>query len=182
MLAMREKYGSLILFDQIITVDEATTAFSSQDTEPSSKILKFVGNYRGDIENLGIVERFFTTELENHRLYCGDRLWLVFYVFRAVLARRAMLISSSFQKKEFRDWRHDSGIKQLLNSALPADFVNDVLSKDLNGLSTALARLEAEFLHEATKVMSGSKAIADSLADVQAIMQLQNAKVAERVK
>ena len=46
----------------------------------------------------------------------------------------------------------------------------------------ALAQLEAEFLHEATRVMSGSKAMADSLANVQSIMLLQNAKVAEHEK
>jgi hypothetical protein len=35
--------------------------------------------------------------------------------------------------------------------------------RPIGGLTTAIAQLEAEFLHEATRVMSGSKAMADSL-------------------
>lgn len=85
-------------------------------------------------------------------------------------------------KRAYQDWRKDDGIKQLLTSALSAEYVEKVKGKRFGGLQMALAQLEAEFLHEATRVMSGSKAMADSLANVQSIMLLQNAKVAEREK
>jgi hypothetical protein len=60
--------------------------------------------------------------------------------------------------------------------------VKKVRESKFNGLADALSQLEAEFLHEATRVMSGSKAMADSLADVQALILLQNAKIAEGQK
>ena len=53
-------------------------------------------------------------------------------------------------------------------------------AKELGSLLMLLNRLEAEFLHEATRVMSGSKAISDSLADMQSTLLLASAKIAKR--
>ncbi len=181
-VTMREQFGSLVAFDSIVLRKEASEAFADQDASPYTKLLEFVRLHEGDLQNPIRAANYFSAGLDNHRLFCGDRLWLIFYVLRAVMLRASILIAWSFEKREFQDWRKDAGVKQLLESVLPEDFVEQVRNSIFNGLSTALARLEAEFLHEAARVMSGSKAMADSLADVQAIMLLQNAKVAEQAK
>lgn len=119
------------------------------------------------------------SNLDGYRLFCGDRLWLLFYVFRAVLMRSGLLISWSFKERSYKDWREDKGIEQLLESTLTRDELKKLQESRFGGLSSALARVEGMFLHEATRVMSGSKAMADSLADMQAIMLLQNAKIVQ---
>jgi hypothetical protein len=96
--------------------------------------------------------------------------------------RSSLLIARSFHKHDFDDWRKDDGIRQLLSAILPIAFVDDVRAREIGGLSIAISQLEAEFLHEATRVMSGSKAMADSLTNMQSVLQLQNAQIAAKVE
>lgn len=177
MMIMREKFGGLIGLDSIILADEAQKMFSN---ETNAKALDFVRPFAGELHTNRMMIEFNTSSLDEHRLFCGDRLWLVFYIYRASILRNAFLISESFEQSAYRDWRTDDGIRQLLGSVLTGDEVAKLRAMRFGGLAAALSRLEGEFLHEATRVMSGSKAMADSLSDMQAMILLQNAKVAER--
>ena len=177
---MRHTFAGLVTFDQIILAEEAVEAFKKP--EQNQKILDFVRAHEGDLQNPIRNAKYFESDLDRHRLFCGDRLWMIFYVMRAVLMRNSLLIAWSFQKGEYRDWRKDNGINQLLSGSLKPDFLEKVKAAKFGGISMAMSQLEADFLHEATRVMSGSKAMADSLADVQALMLLQNAKIAEQGK
>lgn len=181
-VTMREQFGGVAAFDSVILANEAVEAFANQGDAKHAKVLGFVRPHEGDLQNPVRAAAFLNANLDKHRLFCGDRLWLVFYVIRAVHMRSSLLIAWSFQKKAYQDWRSDSGIAQLLESALTKEFVAKVRGQKLSGLAAAMAQLEAEFLHESVRVMSGSKAMADSLANVQSIMLLQNAKVAEQPK
>lgn len=91
--------------------------------------------------------------------------------------RYGYLLSQSFERRQFADWRKDNGIGQLLKSVLDQSDITKMRAMELGGLAAAISRLEADFLHEATRVMSGSKAMADSLSDMHSILLLQNAKV-----
>lgn len=177
---MRRTFASLVAFDQIILADEAHQAFKKP--EDNQKILDFVRAHEGDLENPVRNAKFFDSDFDKHRLFCGDRLWMIFYVMRAVLMRNSLLIAWSFQKGDYQDWRKDNGINQLLSGSLKPDILKKVKDAKFGGISMAMTQLESDFLHEATRVMSGSKAMADSLADVQALMLLQNAKIAEQGK
>ena len=120
---------------------------------------------------------FNGNEMDRHRLFSGDRLWLIFHIFRAVHLRYGYILSQSFERQQFVDWSKDNGIAQLLGSVLVQSDITKMRAMELGGLAAATSRLEADFLHEATRVMSGSKAMADSLSDMHSILLLQNAKV-----
>ncbi len=75
----------------------------------------------------------------------------------------------------------DAGIVQLLTAVLPQDLVVHAKTDQLNGLVGLIGQLEGEFLKEAARVMSGSKAVAESLADMQATQQLQTREVASSI-
>ena len=59
---------------------------------------------------------------------------------------------------------------------------DDVQARAIGGLSITISQLEIDFLHEATRVMSGSKAMADSLTNMQSVLQLQNTQIAAKVE
>ncbi len=179
---MREKFSGLTAFDAFILAEEAELAFANQNDPQNQRILEFVRPHQGGLENELRESTLFSSDLDRHRLFCGDKLWLIFYAIRAVLMRGSLLMSWSFERHEFQDWRKDHGMSQLFGMVIPADVVAQARNSKFNGLSMLVSRLEAEFLHEAARVMSGSKAMADSLADVQSIMLLQNAKIAEQRK
>ena len=178
MVEIRDAFGGVMGFDATITADEAQDMFSGKAT--NVRPLGFVQAFDGDVHTNFLMKKFNATSLDGHRLFCGDRLWLLFYIYRAVTLRSAFLISVSFEERRHRDWRKDGGISQLLASVLPEKDIAKFWEMTFGGLAAALSRLEGEFLHEAARVMSGSKALAESLSDMQALMLLHNAQIIKR--
>lgn len=174
MISIRDRFGTAVGFDNIFTAEEAGDAFSGT-SHPN--LLGYVRAFEGEMHVNPMFTEFNGNEMDRYRLFSGDRLWLIFHIFRAVHLRYGYLLSVSFERRVFVDWREDDGIRQLLGSVLGQSDVSEFVTMELGGLAAAVARLEAEFLHEATRVMSGSKAMADSLSDMHSILLLQNAKI-----
>lgn len=177
-VAMKHDFSGMITFDSLFLANEAAEAF--QDQASHKNLITFVEKHRDEFDNLAANGAVLEPNLDRHRLFCGDKLWLIFFIIRTVYMRSSLLIARSFQKNDFDDWRKDDGIRQLLSAVLPTAFINDVQARQIGGLSMAIAQLEAEFLHEATRVMSGSKAMADSLTNMQSVMLLQTAQIAQQ--
>lgn len=174
MLLIRDRFGTSVGFDSTFTAEEAGLAFRGTD---HPNLLEYVRAFECDMFANPLFTELNGNEMDRHRLFSGDRLWLIFHIFRAVHLRYGYLLTQSFERRDFVDWRKDNGIGQLLGSVLSKSDVSSVRAMDLGGLVAATSRLEADFLHEATRVMSGSKAMADSLSDMHSILLLQNAKI-----
>lgn len=179
-VTMKHNFSGMVTFDTLFLANEASEAFKDQNKH--ANLIAFVEKHRNEFDNLAANGAVLEPNLDKHRLFCGDRLWLIFFIIRAVYLRASLLIARSFQKGDYDDWRKDDGIRQLLSAVLPKAFVEEVRARQASGLQAAIDQLEAQFLHEATRVMSGSKAMSDSLADVQSVMLLENAKIAQRGK
>lgn len=177
---MKRDFSGMVTFDSLFLADEAAQAF--QDESNHQNLIAFVEKHRNEFDNLAANGAVLKHDLDKHRLFCGDKLWLIFSIVRAVYMRSSLLIARSFQNHDLDDWRNDDGIRQLLEAVLQPKFIDDLQARKTGGLSNALSQLEAEFLHEATRVMSGSKAMADTLTNMQSVMQLQNAEIATKLK
>jgi hypothetical protein len=127
-----------------------------------------------------VFEQYGSKKLERFHLFCGDRLWLIFYIYQAVTIRSACLISLSFKTKEFHNWAEDEVIQRLLCQLFEGDETNKLLKRTPGGLEHALDQIKAKFLREAASLMSGSKALTDSLSDLQATMSLEIAKISQQ--
>lgn len=180
MVEMRDLFGGMLTFDSIILANEAADLFAGKDN--NTKVMRFIEKYKdGPAEEVGEL-RFFESKFREKRLFCGDKLWLHFNIFRSILARNAMLLTWSYEKSSFQDWRTDKGMRQLMYASLPPDVVEKAFGEKIGGLTNVLTHIESQFLHEATRVMSGSKAMADSLADMQSVLQLQNSQINLRLE
>lgn len=177
---MKHDFSGMITFDRLFLANEAAEAF--QDEANHQNLIVFVEKHRDELANFAANGALLEPNLDQHRLFCGDKLWLIFFIVRVVYLRSSLLIARSFQKHDFDDWRKDDVIRQQLSAVLPIEFINDVRAREIGGLSIAISQLEAEFLHEATRVMSGSKGMADSLTNMQSVLQLQNAEIAAKVE
>lgn len=175
-VTMKHSFSGMVAFDTVVLANEAAEAF--QDEVGHANLIAYVEKHRNEFDNLAANGAVLEPNLDKHRLFSGDRLWLIFFIIRAVYMRSSLLIARSFQTNDYVDWRLDDGIRQLLSAVLPEALVADVRARPAGGLTVAIDQLEARFLHEATRVMSGSKAVADSLADMQSILLLENARVA----
>ena len=175
-VSLKGSFSGLIAFDAVFLANEASEAFENQ-AKYASRIL-LVAKHQNEFGDLAANGALLEQNLDKHRLFCGDRLWLNFFVIRAVYLRSSLLIARSFQKATYVDWRTDDVIRQHLSAVLPDLLVAELRARSAGGLQVAIDQLEARFLHEATRVMSGSKAMADSLADVQSVLLIEHLKIA----
>ena len=174
-LNVKADFGGIITFDSVFLAEEMDEEFKKQDK--SGRVLDFVRSTDAEAKHFALAKKHLEMEMDVHRLFCGDRLWLIFYVYRAIMGRFSLLITYSFEQSKYKDWRKDKPGQQLLEAVLPKADVAALFASQNAGLHNLFGRLEAEFLHEATRIMTGSKALAESLADTQALMQLENAKI-----
>ncbi len=169
-LTLRDVHANLATFETMFLDDEIAEAFSERD---GAFILGWVAPYADEDKIVQRNVEMTTLEAEKHRPFCGDRLWLIFVVLRSVYFRSAILVSWAFKKGVYTRMLDDTGIQQLLSGVVaPADVA--ALRQDrARGFNQMLGRLEAMFLEEAARVMSGSEAFAASLIDLSAGLQIR---------
>ncbi|MBA9068320.1 hypothetical protein FHR71_002061 [Methylobacterium sp. RAS18] len=114
------------------------------------------------------------------RLFAGDRLWLIYSNYRTTIARANFLMGKSVDKAAVQSWQDDKNIRSMIQAVLPLDASAEVLSAQIGGLQTALAYMEAAFLKEASRVMSGSTSFAEMMSDVQATLSIASGRLKER--
>jgi len=106
---MKHDFSGMVTFDILFLPNEAAEAF--QDEGSHQNIIAFVEKHRNEFDNLSANGAVLEPNLDKHRLFCGDRLWLIFFIVRSVYMRSSLLIARSFQKHDFDDWRKDDGIR-----------------------------------------------------------------------
>lgn len=169
MLALKSALAGLWTFEQVLTADEKQAVVSGTDRRGRD----FITPYLSEPAYLEHIKPLLASEAELHRPFCGERLWLIFVVFRNVHLRSAFLAQQAVAKSRHNRLLDDSGINQLLRTVLSAEAIAEARKQPINDLGSLFAHLEGMFLQEAVRVMSGSKAVAESLADMQATLLLQ---------
>ena len=161
------EFRILMVPETIMTPKEIADMFRSG---ANARIATVIDQYRseeGFFEKMGQLSD--DRVIETERLYSGERLWLLYSAVFGVYGRLAYLTHTSFAS-DYRDWRKDQLMEIHLSSALSEEQLTEVKTLTVGGLPRALTYIKAAFLKEAMRVMSGSKSIADSLADIQATL------------
>src|SRR5690606_37533687 len=111
------------------------------DQNKHANMIAFVEKHRNESDDPAANGAVLEPNLDKHRLFCGDRLWLIFFIIRAVYLRASLLIARSFQKGDYDDWQKDDGIRQLLSAVLPKAFVDEVRTRQIGGLQATIDQL-----------------------------------------
>ncbi len=143
---MAGAFGDIVFVETILLPEEIEKAFVTDSWHASFGHLRNYRNERAIIEKLKETK---ASVMELERPFVSPRLWTAAFVIRAVYGRLAFLYQNSYKSQQYRDWRKDSGIEQLLRSALPAAIVDQVKNTPLHGLQNAINALENKFLTEA---------------------------------
>jgi hypothetical protein len=168
-LELKSAMAGLWMFEQILTAEEKQAVMSGKDQRGRNYINPYLSEraYRAHIDPL------LTSEAERQRPFCGERLWLIFVIIRKVHLRSAFLTQQAVERRRHKRLLDDNGINQLLTTVLSEKAIAEAKAQPFNDLNILVAQLEGFFLQEAVRVMSGSKAVAESLADMQATLLLQ---------
>ncbi len=171
---LRLEFGDLFTFYTILLPREIERIFSEGQPPQAAKMIE---RYHDEGKLSTRINEFVGTQVEEGRLFAGERLWLIFHSTRAFHLRLALITSQSLNRRQYQDWCSDKLIDYALRSVLAGDVVDAIKAAPVTGIQEAIGRFEAEFLREASRVMSGSRAFADSLSDVQATLRLEHQKV-----
>ncbi len=176
-ITLRDTYGTVVSFNELFTTSEIEAALSG--TAPG-QIRQWLSIMRSKEQLDKKSAEAIRKELDEARLFCGDRLWLLYYMTRSIYLRLAWLTNKSAQEEKWVDWRTDTGIPQFLAAVLSEDDMDQVKTQH-QGLTMGMGRIEALYLHEASLVMSGSKAMSESLSDMQSVMLLQQQRARQDI-
>lgn len=96
---MKHNFSGMVTFDTLFLANEASEAF--KDENKHANLIASVDKHRNEFDNLAANGAVLEPNLDKHRLFCGDRLWLIFFIIRAVYLRASLLIAQSFQKGDY---------------------------------------------------------------------------------
>ena len=161
---------------QSCTPEEVQNELNSNDSKIMSSIVSKYENLSNFTE---MIEKDSALTNGIERLYVGDRLWLIFRTITAVYGRFGYLVHKSCKERQYVDWRKDKLFSTNLHNVLSEDFVTNAKSRKMGGLRTIISHLESDFLKEGARVMSGSQGFSEALSDVQAVVKLENSKIAQ---
>ena len=118
-LALRDHFSFVTIFFSIFQPNEYSSAMSNPTL--SVGLREIDDNYITDcLKNI--------KDLESQRPYLGETLWLLFFIYRAFLARLAYLVTLLNEGKEIKDWREDTGIRHHLAAVFDKDEFEIVMS------------------------------------------------------
>lgn len=170
-----DEFSDIGFVDEILVTAELDHYFRSGD----DRIEPYLGKYRAP----GFVEKKLQRAAEllpvQARLFSGERLWLIASTFHSVQGRRCFLFHQSFARRAYIDWRCDEQMSSILRSVLPEHVIKEIAGRSVGGLRMTLTHLQAEFMKEAVRVMSGSQQLADSLADLQSTLLIEQQRLAQ---
>lgn len=143
---LSSEFSGVVLVDTILTPSELVAYFAEGK---SAQLGQFILEYADMNVALRKSVDAGANDADNERPFVTNRLWSIFFVLRALYGRTALLLSNSYRKRTFIDWRTDGGCDQLLRAILPEQTVERAKGQVIGGLRTAIDCLEGEFLTEA---------------------------------
>jgi hypothetical protein len=98
-------------------------------------------------------------QAEQHRMLSGEHLWSLFWSFRFLVGRVAMIIQMKMRGHypRDRDWRTDDAIVAVASQLLTADELPKFKSRQVGGLLELLMVIESTYVAAATSLLSGEQ-------------------------
>jgi hypothetical protein len=177
-LQMNDKFSGVAFLDMILLPDELDDFFRGDWQKPRADYLKgIVGRYAKEDATFNIFKESGAMEIETERPFYGEKIWIIFYVLRAVYGRCALLIARSLEKKQFQNWKDDQHLATVVGMVLPQKIVDTARAMRSQGLQAIIFHLNQEFLVEADNLLSGTKTTAKLLPNYQAMLMEERDKL-----
>jgi len=105
--------------------------------------------------------------LEMQRPFLGERLWTLFFLYRAFSGRLAFRVVDGKQKGALPVWDADAGITDLLKTTLSSAEIETARSPKFGGPQYAINLFEQKIIGEADRWISGKSAAELSIEEGQ---------------
>ena len=145
--------------------NEAPTIITVLDIMRPSEYQRLItdSKFRGLVEEL---ERFVNLprpDVEQVRPFLGEPLYSLFFMYRAVNGRIALMLESGIKNKQVAPWHHDPGIRQQLNTVLTKEQLEVFDTSSQLPVSWMQGIVEEKILDGLREVIEGKVATTEAL-------------------
>jgi len=168
-IKLRNDFYNVILYFNLFSPEEYNKVLKNDDFKiliPSNNT--YVTEILRDISNI-----------ELNRPFIEERLWILFYIYRAVIARLSYRVIEGKLKGVLPKWDRDENGNidltiSLLKEVLKEEEIEYIQDKSLGGPQTALEIIEFKILEEMHRSITGISAAKRSLEDSKRYLKIIN--------
>lgn len=115
-------------------------------------------------------------EIRKLRPFVSAKISLLAFVYSAIIGRLIFMVTDTYKKGKPKEWKDDSGVKQLLETVLEPVEIDYIYNKIKAGhYLTTMDLLETKMLNEINLMLSGDALVDDAIAQVDKFSKiLQN--------
>lgn len=157
MLALRNSTGTVLLFFDILTVDEY-------------RVLKDRTDFRaiaGRLDDQKILDMMPDKGIEEARPYVGEIAWSYFHVYQAFNLRLITMAMHSMTDPSKIEWHKDKPTRGLLSSVLSGEQMSAMDSATIGKITYVRQAIEAEVLYQWQSLLSGKEFGDEAMKHVQ---------------
>jgi hypothetical protein len=162
-IEIRDGLQSAITFYKILLPSEYNDVFTK-----SNMRLMISDLNEGQIAQT--ISKTYDTEI--YRPYLGEKLWLLFFIYRAFLGRISHILIDGLNKGTIEDWRKDNAVHSLLENVFHDEQMKAVTNESPIAMHNAITLLEAMILEEISLIMSGEKASKETFKHAKKVGEL----------
>ena len=170
-MAARKNIPVVMGFIDILTEDEYSSMKNHRDFQAMVGELSTEKITQMYEDNVGSRERV--------RPYVGEYTWALVNTYQAIILRTALLIQMGQKDSEKLNWHLDSGVRQLLNSALSEAEVAEFDQTRIGKVNWIQRKFEFKILAAMQVVISGEQfgdeALRQAMKMEEKVQQLANA-------
>ncbi|BBH14163.1 hypothetical protein [Chromobacterium haemolyticum] len=97
------------------------------------------------------------------RLHVGEKLWFLFFAYRALYLRLSFEISEGIKKNSLSPWYKTTGMRKMLENFFKQEDLDKMDAMELSKFSYLTTILEGNFLDEARRIVSGQDVSGDAI-------------------
>jgi hypothetical protein len=151
MVKLRDAFSDLMFVESVLLPKEIDELMKGN--QKSGRILIHISDYTN--EN-AVTDKFKSIDAmgsEREKIFVCEKMWAVFFAYRAFIGRLGYLLTRSFAERSYQDWRSDKGIQAILEPVVPHYIFDKCTKMDFHGLQYLTGVFEREFRTHLEKLM-----------------------------
>jgi hypothetical protein len=171
-LKMKASIPSVVYLSYQILVDDELKNESLDRTR---------SNFGSQISNISLAD--FTQNLTTNsdhinrqRPFISENLWVLMFAYQGFIGRTVYLLVDGYNQGNIKNWKEDSGIKQITQTVLTDGELTYILKLNSYAYDSMLQLLETKILNELKRLISSEDLTQNSLAELEKINQILKQK------
>lgn len=171
-LKMKSSIPSVIHLSYQILLDEELTVESLNKTKSDfGQEIREISQEKFVLELTRISDKII-----RYRPFISEQLWILMYAYQGFIGRSVYLLIDGYQNNDIKNWKQDSGIKQIVSTVLSKKELEYIINIRVHAYDSMLQLLENKILSELKRLISSEDMTTNSLAELEKINQILEQK------